>query len=113
MAADATGRLSEIERRFDFDERERVLDYLDRHPHLLPLLVDVADQIPCYFRPDDRALMQLIEDEDIGVEQLYAIVRSGLDPDEVEARLNRLDEEWWLDAVERADGDLTVDAQGR
>jgi hypothetical protein len=113
LAPDAAELLFEVERRFDLDDRERVLDYLDRHPHLLPLLIDVADQIPRYFRPDDRAFLQVIQDAETDVAQFYAIVRSSLGPDETESCLDRLDEEWWLDAVERAGGDLTVDAKAR
>lgn len=106
-----SGGATELDRWFGTDDRQQVLAYLERHPHLVPLLVDVAAAIGQFFPPEDRPYLQVIDDPDTQTVQLYAIVRTSLPPDEADERLDRLDEEWWLDAVERAHGDLTIDVE--
>lgn len=108
-----TPDLTDVDRWFAFDGRQEVFVYLDRHPHLVPLLVDVATAVQRFFPADDELVLHVIDDADTQTEQLYAIVRTILPPDEAEARLDRLDEEWWLDAVELARGNFTIDVESR
>jgi hypothetical protein len=55
--------------------------YLDRHPHLVPLLQDIVSAVRRYFPSDDVLRLQAIDDEETGTEQLYVIVSTALPRD--------------------------------
>jgi hypothetical protein len=105
--------VSELDAWYVIDDREQVQHYLDRHPHLVPLLRDVVDAVRRYFRSDDVLHLEAIDDEETRTEQLYVIVSTSFSRGEAEAQLDRFDEEWWLDALDRTKGDLTVDVEAR
>ena len=104
---------TDLDRRFETDEPKEVQAYLERHPHLVPLLSDVATALARFFPSEEPLRLQVIDDADTRTEHLYAIVRTSLPPDEAEERLDRLDEEWWLNAAAMAKGDLTIDVESR
>ena len=112
-ATNSVASVADLDRLFSIDDRQQVHAYLARHSHLVPLLVDAAAAIRRYFPQDDTLRLEVIDDAETKTEQLYAIVRTSLPSDEAERQLDRLDEEWWLDAVERASGELTIDAESR
>lgn len=104
---------AEIERRFVFDDARQVEDYLYRHPYLEPLLIELLGKVQAIFQPDDPVRLRVVADSESGANQLYALVSTSLSPNEASGRLDRLDEQWWLDASERAQGRLTVDVEPR
>ena len=104
---------SQLDDWYVIDDRESVLNYLDRHPHLVPLLRDVVDAVRRYFPSDDVLHLEAIDDEETRTEQLYVIVATSLPRAEAESQLDRFDEEWWLEALDRTKGDLTIDVEAR
>lgn len=98
-----------IERTYLLQGRETALTYLERRPHLIPLLLEARSMIPLYFQ-GVPVMLRLVEPPDDDSPQqlgLYILV-PGDNPDEAVARLTRFDQEWWLDAMDRSLGDLFI-----
>ncbi len=98
-----------IERMYILQGREAIRSYLECHPHLISLLLEAWSMIPLYFSGVQMTL-RLVEDPEgdqapqIG---MYILVPSD-DPDAALARLTAFDQGWWLDAMDRAFGDLFI-----
>jgi|GEM_PF-3902652 hypothetical protein len=96
-----------IERMYILQGREAIRSYLECHPHLISLLLEAWSMIPLYFS-GMPIILRLVEDPEgyqppqIGV---YILVPND-NPDAALARLTAFDQEWWLDAMDRAFGDL-------
>ncbi len=54
------------------------------------------------------ALEVIIDSEAVDDRELFAFIRTSLPSDEVLTKLDRLDHEWWLDAMDRAKGKLCI-----
>lgn len=103
-------RLSDIERKFEFREKNTVLSFLRQNDFLIPLILESAERIRSYFEKDARLIMELVEDsESDGFEELFLIVKTSHAPAEASRLLERFDEEWWLQASRRAQCKLNID----
>jgi hypothetical protein len=105
--------ISELDAWYIINDRDSVLGYLSRHPHLVPLLRDVVGAVQRFFPAGDELHLEAINDAETRTEQLYVIITTALSREEAEARLDRFDEEWWLDALDRTNADLTIDVESR
>jgi hypothetical protein len=97
-----------LEARFDFDDEPAVLRLLGEHPGLIPLLLEAREQVSVYF-PGSTALLRVLADplpDDDNNELLVLYIQTTLAPPEALARLRQFDEDWWLDAVPRAERKL-------
>lgn len=102
-------QMSLIARAYLLQGREAVLTFLERRPHLIPLLLEARSMIPLYFQSVPVALRLSEGGEDYGPQQLglYILVPSNK-PEESLTQLAAFDQEWWLDAIDRALGDLVI-----
>ena len=118
MAAQATATIevmpqviAALERAYHFQQPEEVRSYLVDHPVLLGILVEGLAQIPRVIMSDRPITLDVVWDpgseRDKG--QLVALIPTRLHPDEARPHLARLDEEWWVDAFRRADGQMNID----
>lgn len=104
--------IARIEAAYDLVNRREVLDLLHQHSFLVPILIEASEVIPRYFPPGSSLALEVFTEPDFGEERiLFALIRSRLDTFEAHAHLDRLDEEWWLDASVGARGELVVDVQ--
>lgn len=84
---------------YTFRRPEEVFGFLQAHPFLVPLLVEACGKIAEYFGPSPEIILEVVTDPEAENDrELFALVRTGLSPDEALSRLGRLDQEWWLDA---------------
>ena len=101
-----------LERLYDFRGREEVLQFLDRYSFLVPLLFEAYSEIENYFELYPQVFLEVFTDpEAIDDRQLVAFIRTNLTPNEVLNRLDWLDEEWWLDNMDRARGKFCIDVE--
>ncbi len=85
-----------------------VSHFLEVNPLLIPLLREAFTLIRKYF-PSSKLILEAVADpEAIDEEQLVVFIAATHDPDEASEALNRLDEDWWLDAMERAQDKLCI-----
>ena len=82
--------------------------FLEVNPFLIPLLKEAFTLIRKYF-PSSKLILEAVADpEAIDEEQLVVFIAANHDPDEASEALHRLDEDWWLDAMERAQDKLCI-----
>jgi hypothetical protein len=95
---------------YDFRDRE-VTGFLKRNHFLIPLLFEAHDEIKKRF--ENAALfLEVIADPDASDDrELYALVATHLPPEAALEELERLDQEWWLAAMDRARGKLCIDIE--
>ena len=85
--------------------------YIHYHAHLLPILKDAPTLIhsPYYF-PGARLTIRVVnaQEGELPTSRLVLGIQTHLEPEEALARLDRLDDDWWLDTMSSAQGDLFI-----
>jgi hypothetical protein len=85
-----------IEQLYTFRERSEVVEFLDKHPFLLPVLLEAPEKI-CHYFPDSQLFLGVfIDPESIDWVQLVISVLIKLDPYDAVRKLNHMDMEWWV-----------------
>jgi hypothetical protein len=85
-----------LEQLYTFREQSEVVEFLEQHPFLVPVLIAASDQIPQYF-PDSELFLEVFFDpESIDSVQLVLSILMKLDPHDAVARQNQFDVDWWL-----------------
>jgi hypothetical protein len=92
-------------------EPREVLSFLEKNKFLMPLLIEARFKIRNHF-PNSRIFLEVDTDpEDINDQQLVAFIATNLPPHEALRELKQFDEDWWLDALDRANGKLCINAE--
>ncbi len=103
---------SMVEPLYDFRRPREVSTFLQAHPFLLPLLVEAHEKIAEYFEPSTKPILEVITDpESEDGRELFVLVPTHDTPEEALSRLERLDQEWWLDVLPQALGKMTIDVE--
>ena len=85
-----------LEQLYTFREQIEVLEFLDKHPFLIPVLLEAPEKIRQYF-PDSQLFPEVVPDvEIIDLVLLILSIRINLDPNDAVDRLNQLDWNWGL-----------------
>lgn len=101
--------LQSLKQLYIFRRSEKVSEFLDTHPLLVPLLVEAYSRIGDYFGPQPQVILEVVTDpEAMDDRQLVAFIRTDLHPAEALARLDRLDKDWWFEASHRSLGKLCL-----
>lgn len=91
-----------------------VIDFLTAHPYLVPLLREASKQIERHFGSEPSVALEVVVDrEDEGQRELFALIATDLPMPEARRRLDNLDAAWWLAALNRARCNLTIDIEPR
>lgn len=97
-----------LERMYLFREPAKVTEFLESYPFLISLLLEAYDTIRNYF-PDAQVFLEVIADQEaVNYKELVIFIATDLKPDEALDRLDQFDENWWLDASDRARGKLSI-----
>ncbi len=112
-AAAATSNLDEVERLYALRQPLQVRRFLGEHDFLVPLLVAAYDVTTRYFAPLSLALEVIADPDSMDDRQLVLFVVLQLTPAEAFAKLQRFDNEWWLDAMDEAQGHLCISLEFR
>lgn len=98
---------------FNFKRRDEVLQFLAEYLFLRGLLSEAVEHLRVYFPKFQFGLEVVSDPEGEDDRQLVLSVVSDISPSESLARLRQFDEEWWLDAMERARGKLCINLEFR
>lgn len=109
----ATNDLEELERLHSFRRPIRVRRFLSEHAFLIPLLDAAYDMTTRYFAPLSLALEVIADPDSMDDQQLVLFVVLQGTPAEAFAKLQRFDNEWWLDAMDEAQGRLCISLEFR
>ena len=88
-----------------------ILEFLEKHPFLVTLLLEAPDRIRQYF-PDSPLFLEVVTDPEAGSrddDMLWIYIDRGdiTDSEEAIDTLEQIDDdEWWLDAEPRAKGKM-------
>lgn len=102
--------IEQLKELYSFREPAEVLQFLEKYPFLVPLSLEAHQHIRKYF-PDLPVFLEVItdpearsRDEDI----LWIYIATDLDSEEAIDTLERLDDDWWLDAEPQAQGKMFI-----
>ncbi len=105
-------QLSQVKQLYTFRSEAEVIAFLQRFSFLIALLLELYGKIAEYFGLWPEVVLEVVtEPEAEGQSELFALIRTNLSPSEALACLERFDQEWWLDASERAQCMLNVDVE--
>ena len=94
---------------YQFDNADEVAAYLRAYPFLVDLLVEAREKIGEHFGRETPVVLEVFTFQDADDDQeLFALVRTSLSPNEAAACLDRLDRDWWLAASPRAQCQMNV-----
>jgi hypothetical protein len=101
-----------LERLYIFREPKEVSRFLEDNPFLILLLLEAYGQIERYFGPYPQVFLEVVTDPEAPDDrELFALIYTGLTPDEALDGLDRFDRNWWLDASQTAQGKLCIDVE--
>lgn len=105
---------SMVEPLYDFRRPREVSAFLQAHPFLFPLLVEAHGKIAEYFEPSTKPILEANTDPEAeGSQELFVLIPTHDTPEQALSRLDRLDQEWWLDVLPQAHGKMTIDVEYR
>lgn len=110
IATDPRPNISDrLRGRYGFRDNDAVERFIGRHPELLPLLVDARRVIDTYFGQRTPVELEVFIDPEAPNETtLFVLIQTRLSTDEALRSLRSFDEEWWVHAIDRADGHLVI-----
>ncbi|MDQ2888077.1 MAG: hypothetical protein M3Y39_18560 [Chloroflexota bacterium] len=102
-----------LEQLYRFREPIKIHHFLENNLFLIPLLKEAYTNIRKYFPYVQLFLKLVVDPEAIDDEQLVVFIAVEKDIDEASQALDRLDEEWWLSAMKRAQDKLCITLEFR
>jgi hypothetical protein len=95
----------ELEERYGFRVPGDVRRFLQTYPHLTGFLLEAFPYLEKHFGSSPHVELEVIRDPEIGrTGELIASILTPLSVDDAQARLDGLDDEWFLDELDRVDG---------
>jgi hypothetical protein len=98
----------QLERLYIFREKAEILPFLETKKFLLPLLEEAYITIRSYFPTSDLFLEVIIDPEIANERQLVVFIAIRKNAEEASEALDKLDEDWWMDNMDRAQGSLCI-----
>ena len=84
-----------LEKSYIFRDKAEVIEFINKYPFLLPVVLEAPVQISNYF-PQQKLLLQVINDPEIPnyVHLVLSIILTDIDPDEAMDREDELRKNW-------------------
>ena len=92
---------------YHIQEPEKVQNFLEENKFLVPLLLTAYTHIQEHF-PGSAVRLKMDEEDQ---SQLIASIITNRSPDDAFQRLEQFDEQWWLDALDKAEMKLTISVE--
>lgn len=96
---------------FNFRDENQVIQFLRSHRHLNQILNDSVEIIQVYFPESQLSLRVIADPEDEDSKQLVLYIGCNLEPEKALVQLDKLDEDWWLDALDEAQNALCINLE--
>ncbi len=96
---------------FNFRDENQVIQFLRSHRHLNQILNDSVEIIQVYFPESKLSLRVIADPEEENSKQLVLYIGCNLEPEEALIQLDKLDEDWWLDALNGARNALCINLE--
>lgn len=110
MAQISGTNIQTLEQLYIVKKPDAVIAYLEAETSLVPLLVDMRQQIEHYFAGSSAVLDVFdYQDQNVIERQLHISILTQLPVDEALDRLSKFDTNWWLDKARRIQRKLSID----
>jgi len=97
--------MHQLEEIYSLRDAAAVRRFLYAYPQLLEVLLEAHVYLQKYFGSDPRVTLAVVSDPEVeGMDELFAYVLTSLPVNEALVRLDNLDEEWFLDQLDRLGG---------
>lgn len=105
--------IEQLEQHYTLREPQEVLDFLNKHSFLIPLLLEAPDKIHHYFPDAPLSLAIAIDPESSSPDsdELVILIETDIDADESVDNLWELNKAWWLTAERRSQGKMFIDLE--
>lgn len=106
-------RIVRLGRHFYFKDSRSVCQFLDLHPSVISVLFEARKRVDGYFGAETLTHLRIFTDPEIDSDssKLFVLIRTTLPFTDASGRLDRLDEEWWLDQPDEARRLLNIDVE--
>ena len=105
-------RLHQLERIYSLRDTATIRRFLHACPQIIEVLLEAHVYLQKYFGPNPQVTLEVVSDPEAeGMEEMFAYILTSLPVDEALARLDRLDEEWFLDQFDRIDGQFNFNLE--
>ena len=109
------GQIKQLQEIYTFKDREpgEVLQFIEKYPFPIPLLLEAPDKVRAFF-PDASLMLKVnIDPESYSEEsnELLLLIKSDIDPEESVDILEELDYAWGLDVSSRSQRRMFIDLQ--
>lgn len=108
MQTITTELASSLEGLYSLNGKAAVIQFIDEHSFLIPLLMEAREKIAVYFQNSEVSLEVTSDPEAESDYQLLASVSTSLTAEDAYRRLKEFDRGWWLDELGRSQGLLCV-----
>jgi len=106
-------RVEGLQQYFEFRRPEEVSEFLLVNPFLLELLPEAQAHIKRNF-PESKLFLELFPPVEDGEEpHLVIYITTALGYKEASIKLDRLDEDWWIETFGQTQGKLNIDLEFR
>jgi hypothetical protein len=97
-----------LNKKYDFRPKEKVRSFLIKYPFLIKILDDAFIEIRKAF-PNDPLHLEFYRDpENFRFTQLFIVIMSDGEPVETLQKLSQLEDDWWMDNINRAKNKLSI-----
>lgn len=101
-----------LERLYTFRKRVGVARFIERHPFLVPVLLEAYSNIENYFGLYPQVFLEVVSDPEVqGLVELFGYIATRLTPEEVGKQLQRFDQDWFLNQLPHVKGLLNFDVE--
>lgn len=101
-----------LERLYTFRRRAEVSWFIERHPFLVPVLLEAYSEIKNYFGLYSQVFLEVVSDPEVqGLVELFGYIVTRLTPEEAGKRLHRFDRDWFLNQLPHVKGLLNFDVE--
>ncbi len=108
--SDTDRQVGGLRRRYEFKDDAAVEGYLKENPSLRNLLIEAHNKIQEYFGSNTPVAFDVLKEPDAkGSGRLFVLILTTLRPKEAVSSLDALDKDWWLAALTKAEGKVTID----
>lgn len=93
--------IESLEKLYSWRGKTEILQFLKKHHFVIPVLLEAPDKI-CHYFPDAQLFLEVVSDpEGIDDAMLELAICINLEPDEAVDKLNKFQDDWWLNLSDK------------
>jgi hypothetical protein len=96
--------LSRLGRIYNLSSSSKLLRFFDENRALIPVVIEAHEELKKRFPSEEFTLEVVSDPEADGCDELFAYILTSLPVEDALQRLNDLDEEWFLNQLDRTNG---------